>query len=395
MGDKRPPFFRLTDDDHGGVGVVAALSTIIISLAVSGIRGVVAARQRVGFRGDDVTFYVASFLAVSSSICLYRAVLSGLGKRMNNLTPQEIESFYTLVYTSHLLAILSMTFSKISVVMLLKRIAQSVSSRFNFCLIIVTIWGTFSFFAIAFQCQLPNPWMYVPSKCNTKGYLQYPVIGLNILTDILLGTAILPTIWKLNVARATRVTVMVLFGLRLVVSLLAIVELISVANSLASPDQSWVSLSRFIWMILVTHTSLITATIPRTHSFWASLQTGKASTAITDQEYELSSPQNSRQYASARIRNFITSSRNHTISRNHTPRSKGAEPLSSREGSRNSNEPLRLVPLYEARLGTRVYSDRGERGRQRGREGEGGVWRESEFAVEVEYVEGVRGVERV
>ncbi|EHK97198.1 hypothetical protein M7I_7056 [Glarea lozoyensis 74030] len=78
-----------------------------------------------------------------------QAVLSGLGKRMNNLTPQEIESFYTL-----------------------------------------------------------------------------------------------------NVARATRVTVMVLFGLRLVVSLLAIVELISVANSLASPDQSWVSLSRFIWMML-------------------------------------------------------------------------------------------------------------------------------------------------
>jgi hypothetical protein len=65
MDDRQPPFFRLTDDDHGGAGVVAALCTIIISLAVSGIRGVVAARQRVGFRGDDATFYLASVSTLS------------------------------------------------------------------------------------------------------------------------------------------------------------------------------------------------------------------------------------------------------------------------------------------------------------------------------------------
>jgi hypothetical protein len=71
MGDKRPPFFRLTDDDHGGAGVVIALCTIIISLAVSGIRSVVAARQGVGFQGDDGTFYLAS---VSILSCIQRQI---------------------------------------------------------------------------------------------------------------------------------------------------------------------------------------------------------------------------------------------------------------------------------------------------------------------------------
>jgi hypothetical protein len=65
--------------------------------------------------------------------------------------------------------------------------------------------------------------------------------------------------------------------------------------------------------------------------------------------------------------------------------------------------PLRLVPRYDGDLRTRVYSEgitvtqprmgqersvsHGERGREH-REREGfGVWRESEFAVEVEYLE--------
>jgi hypothetical protein len=91
------------------------------------------------------------------------------------------------------------------------------------------------------------------------------------------------------------------------------------------------------------------------------------------------------------------------------------QPLGSREPSRVRSRgsvsgsefeiPLRLVPRYDGDLRTRVYSEEsGETppgritsgsenggGRRKGdsnREREGfGVWRESEFAVEVEYVE--------
>jgi hypothetical protein len=60
-------------NDRGGAGVVVALCTIIITLAVSGIRGVVAARQRVGFRGDDATFY----LAAVSTLTLMKRTTNG------------------------------------------------------------------------------------------------------------------------------------------------------------------------------------------------------------------------------------------------------------------------------------------------------------------------------
>ena len=99
--------------------------------------------------------------------------------------------------------------------MLLKRITQIHSNSYKFGLIMVVIWGTFSFLALAFQCQLPEPWVFVPSQCNTHGRLQYPVIILNILTDGVLAMGMLPTIWKLNLGLNIRVTVMILFGIRL------------------------------------------------------------------------------------------------------------------------------------------------------------------------------------
>jgi hypothetical protein len=108
-----------------------------------------------------------------------------------------------------------MAFSKISVVMLLKRITQILSDSYKFGLVMVAIWGAFSFLALAFQCQLPEPWVFVPSQCKTHGRLQYPVIILNILTDGVLAMGMLPMIWKLNLSRNIKVTVMILFGIRL------------------------------------------------------------------------------------------------------------------------------------------------------------------------------------
>jgi len=119
------------------------------------------------------------------------------------------------MYTAQILSILSMTSAKVSVVMLFKRIATNANRSFKLGLLMCAMWGVFSFFAVIFQCQLPKPWVFVPSQCSTHGYLQIPVTGLNMLTDAILAMGILPTIWKLKMSQDTRVTVMALFGIRL------------------------------------------------------------------------------------------------------------------------------------------------------------------------------------
>lgn len=100
--------------------------------------------------------------------------------------------------------------------MLLKRITETLNNSYIFALVIVTIWSIFSLFGTVFQCQVPEPWTYVPSKCKYQGPIQYAIITFNILTDSMLAMGMLPTIWKLSLKKNIRVTIMVLFGIRLV-----------------------------------------------------------------------------------------------------------------------------------------------------------------------------------
>lgn len=66
-----PPFFRITDDDQGGLGVVVALCTIVITSTVSAIRWFVATRQHVEFQRDDATFYLGSVRTILLfAVCL-------------------------------------------------------------------------------------------------------------------------------------------------------------------------------------------------------------------------------------------------------------------------------------------------------------------------------------
>lgn len=112
MDEKLPPFFQVSDSDQGGFAVIVALCTIVVSSTVSAIRCVVTTRQRAGFQLDDATFYIAcvstarsgllsgsltkstQFLGNASSICIYRAVLAGLGKRIETLSPQSLALYY-------------------------------------------------------------------------------------------------------------------------------------------------------------------------------------------------------------------------------------------------------------------------------------------------------------
>jgi hypothetical protein len=108
-----------------------------------------------------------------------------------------------------------MTAAKASVVFLSDRVAPRTRGPYVAMLSLVAIWSVYSFFAIAFRCALPRPWTLEPSECPSSGPLQYPVVILNLITDFMLATWILPTLWKLLMDTDKRVTVMALFGSRL------------------------------------------------------------------------------------------------------------------------------------------------------------------------------------
>ncbi len=81
--------------------------------------------------------------------------------------------------------------------------------------IVVGIWVLFSFLTIAFQCGVPQPWVFTRAKCAADGKLYYGVVVGNIVTDGVLACYFIPIVWKLQMTRALKSLISFLFGLRL------------------------------------------------------------------------------------------------------------------------------------------------------------------------------------
>ena len=120
------------------------------------------------------------------------------------------------MYAGELLGLIAQWWAKVSFLQLCERVAPRKERHYNIVFGLVTFWGVFSILAIALQCGLPEPWVFVPDDCPTKGMMYYPVIIMNIITDIILGTWTLPTLWTLLMDQDRRILVVMLFGSRLV-----------------------------------------------------------------------------------------------------------------------------------------------------------------------------------
>ena len=180
--------------------------------------------------------------------------------------------------------------AKISTAMLhwrIERNGHTLSTRLKISVAIALIWGLVSVFLIAFQCSPPAPWTHFGSSCTTSGPTQYTVIALNMASDVWLALAPLPTLSQLQTTWDRKRRVMCLLGMRLLVPCLCIGQVIAVSRTISSTDKTWARSIQVVWEIIVTFFSVICSVVPRTQSFWAGLQSGRAHVEDRD-DFELS-----------------------------------------------------------------------------------------------------------
>ena len=162
-----------------------------------------------------------------------KSAVFGLGKHFDRLTAHQLDRYYKVgptyppteldlqlqySYTANLLWVLTQTAAKSSVVHLMSRLAPTRGGKNTYLATHAGIfaWGFFSIFALAFQCDVPHPWIFARDRCAGEGALWYPVIIFNIITDGVLSFLIAPTVWKLQMPTLQRATVIALFAVRLV-----------------------------------------------------------------------------------------------------------------------------------------------------------------------------------
>jgi hypothetical protein len=100
--------------------------------------------------------------------------------------------------------------------MLYKRIfSPKAKAPYNYMMGMVVVWLLFSFFALAFECNLPKRLYFVLPSCPTHGGLAITVMVLNIVTDAVLVAFIWACLWNVSMPKSECLTVLALFTARL------------------------------------------------------------------------------------------------------------------------------------------------------------------------------------
>jgi len=102
----------------------------------------------------------------------------------------------------------------------------------------VAVYTLLSLFLIAFQCQLPQPWILSPKNCSTHGNVYYPITIFNILSDTVLAFWIFPLIQGVQMKAHTKSIVFWLFGSRLLVCVVDIGRMVVIHKALQLEDQT-------------------------------------------------------------------------------------------------------------------------------------------------------------
>ncbi|KAJ9658833.1 hypothetical protein H2201_007614 [Coniosporium apollinis] len=290
-------------DHHGAAVVAIGYSCIILTLGISVARFWTTIRRKRGFGLDDLTFFIANMVALAQSIVIDRAVQAGLGEHVNALSSSSKDNYFKFFYSAQLLSITAQAFAKHSMLLLIERLDSTTFTLRN-CRIIHVLclaWALFSLFAVAFQCGLPNPWVFDSVRCVAGGSLYYVIIVFNVITDAFIASFFLPVLWKLQMDRATRLTVTSIFAARFSVCAVAIGSAAVLPLYLRSSDRTWDAVVPSILNQVVMNLSIITAGIPSVHRFLADLQTGQLGSRLPEHDIELSNSRSKFSGSSSRF----------------------------------------------------------------------------------------------
>jgi len=266
-----------TSVDHGPL--VSVMSWFLVITAFLSVLACVSTRY-VAVRQvslGDVSMVLAMLLAIGQSITTSLQASNGLGEHIESVSPDRLTRFQKSTYASGFLYIGALSAIKISICLHLNSVTPvRLHKAMILCVGAFTcLWMVSCFFAIGFQCQLPNPWQFVEGNCiDITGFWTYSYL-INILTDLALVAIPWLILSKLQVKVGRKIIIIGCFSARLLVVVVTIVQICFLQTKAAnSEDQTFDLWTVVLTTSIVQTLSLVAACIPYLKPFMVSLETG-------------------------------------------------------------------------------------------------------------------------
>ncbi|KAF2236783.1 hypothetical protein EV356DRAFT_530687 [Viridothelium virens] len=274
-GGTYSPHGTITSEDHGPA--IVAFSWIFYSLtSLTVLARLITRRNLVP---DYWCLLIAWVLLTLESVSIHLAANNGMGRHISSLSSDKYDAYSRAFYASQTLTVLIVALAKISYLTIFVRLlAESSGQRKTtrqLCvglIVVVALWAFSISLALALQCRVPHPWRFLANTCIDQRALYYFTGVFDIVTDLVLVALPPVIVATIQLETSVKVTVVAIFGTRIIVPVFTIVELSLLPQYLGRGDPTWYSVTLTIWAQAACNMSLLTACLPSVKPFLNMLQ---------------------------------------------------------------------------------------------------------------------------
>ncbi|KAI2818230.1 hypothetical protein CBS115989_5344 [Aspergillus niger] len=233
---------------------------------------------------DDGTISLALIFAVAQCAVILVGTEHGLGKRKLSLNDTEVQILEKVLYSSNILYVLALNLAKISVLLLLNRLAVNRWHKkiLFWTSVLVGIWTVPVFFTLAFQCGVPEPWDASNGHCIDIFAFWAGISPIDIITELVICILPIYIVKPVQVIFGKKVTVVVAFFIRIFVVITTIIRLIFMRYSKPYPstDMNDAAFATTITTECVLCVSIMTACIPCLKPFLDAFDSGMLNVSL-------------------------------------------------------------------------------------------------------------------
>ncbi|PGH18990.1 hypothetical protein AJ79_00023 [Helicocarpus griseus UAMH5409] len=217
---------------------------------------------------EDLLIGISIFTSLGTSICQLEQVRYGSGKHVKFVTAEENTMSLKYLFASIILYNLSLTFTKLAILLLYRRIfALSTTHTVSIGLIIfVAAYGAETLFTGMFTCiPVQAFWdmsLVKTARCVDQFKLYYANAAINIASDVAIVILPIPAISKLTIEKKQKISLILILILGVFVCIVSGLRLEALVILSSSKDPTWDQTATAYWSAVEINVAIVCACLP-------------------------------------------------------------------------------------------------------------------------------------
>ncbi|KAF8867267.1 hypothetical protein BDZ45DRAFT_577358 [Acephala macrosclerotiorum] len=227
---------------------------------------------------DDALIGTTTIFAIAHTYSISLMVANGLGRPQQTLNDDMIVDFEEYGYVSQMMYIPALCLAKLSTLVYLRALSPGTPyAHLNLAMeLFIILWALSAEVVIGFQCSLPTPWAIITTKCFNMIPFWNTIGTFDIITDLVIIALPIHLVWSVQMPRAKKLLVFMIFGTRILITPLTIMRMyfLSTISSPLLPDQTLTSYHAYLATTIQLNFAVFVACLPFLKPFIESMSSG-------------------------------------------------------------------------------------------------------------------------